>query len=145
MTPEQIDAHASDLIYQARLKSKTLADYARAVIAAARQPAAMDLERALAINRDLVGVKMHTMDLQEDCPDLKGYSLEEMLQATRTVREAGGIRQADGTVRYSTVCDERLVAALYVWAHWRGDPLDELEPIVRGQGRAVLVAKVAEP
>lgn len=71
--------------------------------------------------------------------DLNGYTLDKLLEATRIM--VGHEKKTPAGTEITTVCAERLVAAIYAWAHF--EPSNE--PIVIGRGKALLVVKVTEP
>lgn len=88
----------------------------------------MTLEEATAINAQLVRNRFAILMGEEYVP-LPDCSLEEMLQATRMVREAGPERQEDGkTRRYATV-DPRGIAASYAFEKYGRNPGNLLEAL----------------
>lgn len=115
---------------------------ARALMALA---SGMSLERALVVNADLLAVQMHTMGLRPACPDLRGYSLAEMLVASHIVRDWNPPADEDGHRSIPVFCDDRLVAASYAWAQYHGEPAHRPEPIVHGDGRALVCVRVPSP
>jgi len=106
------------------------------------------LERAKAVNDDMVKVFYQTMGLQEgeECPDLQSYTLREMLDATEMVAADNDARsqarKGAETISYPMVCDPRLVAALYAWSHFPVERGHDIDPIVRARRRALILVEV---
>lgn len=101
----------------------------------------MDPTRAREINAALVAHAMYDMGLRdEDPPSLKGISLEEMIQATRILQKENRDNPNGG----SCVCDDRLIAALYVLTHYPASDGDEAILVARNQRSGVAVVSLME-
>lgn len=101
----------------------------------------LSVDRAEAVNATCVGAAMDDMGLEsskEPPLRLKDLSLAEMVDAVRVVREheQRKLCDADGRRSMSVVCDDRLLAALYVATHYEPS---KFTPVVRVDGRAVAV------
>lgn len=99
----------------------------------------MTIERAHEINGCMLDHGLLRFDLVEekDLVPLTEYSLQEMLTATQMVKDAN----PKGAGTHTMVCDERLIAALYVAYHYpaANDPTS-IDPIVQAKdGRMVIV------
>ncbi len=95
----------------------------------------MDLVRAKQINEACFQHVMWGMGLTDkEPPSLEAYSLQEMLDASRLVK-ADNVGRQEVTV----VCDERLIAALYVLYHYPASSIESVEPIARRPGAMVAV------
>lgn len=97
-------------------------------------------ERSLDITRACIAHVMYRHGLQEEPPpSLAEYSLRDLLDANHAVRAHNSEpRGPDGKRTIHTVCDDRLVAALYVATHYRPSPAEEPEPIVLLPDRVLL-------
>lgn len=99
----------------------------------------MTLECAHEINRHMLDhglLRFHLVEEKYLVP-LTDYSLQDMLTATEMVRAAN----PKGAGTHTMVCDERLIAALYVAYHYpaANDP-ESIEPIITAKdGRMVIV------
>ncbi|HYE20127.1 MAG TPA: hypothetical protein VEA69_16895 [Tepidisphaeraceae bacterium] len=94
------------------------------------EPAAMTLADARAIVSDCLTHVWYREGLRDDPPaSLAGYSLAQLVEANRIVRDDPGDRQPDGTTRVMMNCDDRLVAALYVATHYEPEDQRDATPI----------------
>jgi hypothetical protein len=79
-------------------------------------------------------------------PSLEKYSLQELLDANRMVKEQGTTKNQDGSQTIRVHCDDRLVAALYCLYHYPANDPSEAEVIVsKPGGAAVLVVNMRRP
>lgn len=103
----------------------------------------MDYERALKITADCQSHVFHAMGLPGQEPQsLEDYSLGEMLEAGRVVHETDDRRRAEGTSTVvHSVCDDRLVAALYLAANHHGDSPRSPTPVCTVDGKVVVVVR----
>jgi hypothetical protein len=76
---------------------------------------------------------------KEPPPSLDEYTLEDLIDAQRAIREENA-RRTDGGV--TVVSDDRGIAALYVATHFDAEPADACEPIAVVGNRAVVVVDV---
>lgn len=114
---------------------------------------AMAYERAVEIVEACTANGVYHMlgDRGREVPSLKDYSLADMVEAQRVVRETeDAARKPDGVSRsFHMVCADRLVAALYVAHHFPGEDAENPEAVcLLPDGRAVFVldlsAEIAE-
>lgn len=97
---------------------------------------AMSMERALEITADMSAHHFIAMGLRDGPgPDLSGYGLDEMVEATRVLVENRG--KSSGKIHVT--CDPRLVAALYVATHYEGEDPHGCEPVARVGDNGVFV------
>lgn len=98
----------------------------------------MDMDEARKIVADTVVVGtylvLHDDDGNhlngKDVPSLKDYTLGQMVEATRMVEEANRRPEGHtGAWHTQTVCDDRLLAALYVAHHYPASDPESIEPI----------------
>ncbi len=101
----------------------------------------MDQETAQIINAACVSHVMYQQGFfQGPLPDLSEYTLEDLVQAAKMVKEANNT--SDGSIH--SVCAERLLAALYVSYHYDGeDSGDVKDPVCLGRN-AVFVVKISK-
>ena len=95
---------------------------------------AMDDEQARAINRLLTRVTFAAHGLTDDAPsmdELRTISLSEMLEAKGLIEAANKVGGGNGKRTITMVCDDRLIAAIYVLAHYepRNETIVELGDI----------------
>lgn len=109
----------------------------------------MTLDEAKDVNGRLVSAGLWNLGLPNrgEYPDLQAYSLEQMIQATRLVQGANDEQdKKPGNHTFSTVCDDRLIAALFVHTHFavcqQGE--DGIESIVSDGKKALVCMKVVE-
>lgn len=112
--------------------------------------AEMTLERAREIVGACVqnGVFLHLGARSGEVPSLASMTLADMVEANRLVQASNRESNTPDGVRrrIQTVCDDRLLAALYVAHHFPGSAPDECEPIcLLPDGRAVFVVRVPVP
>jgi hypothetical protein len=86
-------------------------------------PAPMTVARAREINDALFAVFMVSEGLRDGgAPSLQGFTLEELLEATRIVEaENRAAEKAGGSYTVYCVCDPRLIAAMYACTHYPAD------------------------
>lgn len=70
------------------------------------------------------------------------FSLGELLCANRVIADSPGERIPGGGTRHYVHCDDRLVAALYVAAHWPASDPAHAQPVAVVGDKAVLVVTV---
>lgn len=109
----------------------------------------MDYERAVEIVGACVqnGVYHMLGDNGRPVPSIASYSLAEMVEANRIVREVDLATQEPGSGPRTIhmTCDDRLTAALYVAAHFPGsDPADPDIICLLPDGRGVFVLDARE-
>ncbi len=104
----------------------------------------MNIERAREINSAMLNAALYKDGLVAVCPDLSRYSLLEMVQAGPMVRADDDPSQPG---RYTMVCDDRLVAALYTLCHFQAEvpSVDGIEPIVVDQAKALVCVRRRQP
>lgn len=74
---------------------------------------------------------------------LAHYSLAQLIEARDIVRAENRLVKPGGGRSFHTVCDDRLLAALYVAHHYDAvDPGRDIEPIVVAGDRAVVVLRM---
>lgn len=95
----------------------------------------MTKERAIEINNACCAHAWYREGLREELPPtLEGISLEDMLEATKIV---------EGLTPRQMVCDQRLLAALYVAYNYHADDQDNIDPVAMSMdGKAVCVVKI---
>ena len=107
----------------------------------------MTLHEAKDLNGLMVTAGLWNLGLPNrgEYPDLQPYSLAQMIEAARLVR-AGNDEEdkKPGNHTFTTVCDHRLIAALYVHAHYGVSQRDEdgIESIVSDGKKALVLVKV---
>ena len=73
------------------------------------------------------------------------YPLCDMLEASRMMHgytePAADETGVEGARRCHATVDDRMIAAMYVLGNYDGDPSDEAEPILIGNGKAVVVVE----
>lgn len=99
--------------------------------------ASMTEAEAERINGILCGIHFHLLGLQRECPDARGLSLGQMIEARDIVRRTKK-RDELGRQVITATPDDRLIAAIYAWANYEPSQ----EAIVIGQGRALVVVAV---
>lgn len=102
------------------------------------------IKKARVIVANCVHHRMHDMGiLEEPPPSLEDYSLRELLDANHLVRDLNTERP-DGPSDYShqTMCDDRLIAALYTAYHYEAQPESQVEPIVNVGNKALCCVRV---
>lgn len=76
---------------------------------------------------------------------LDEYTLRELIDARDAVQRSNGTPGPNGTTVHAMVCDDRLLAALYVAHHYDAvDPGRDIEPIAVAGDRAVVVLRMQE-
>lgn len=110
---------------------------------------AMTYERAVEIVEACTANGVYHMlgSRGREVPSIEDFSLAEMVEAQRVVRETEGARMKPvaGPQTFHVVCDARLVAALYVAQHFPGDDPDDANPVcLLPDGRAVFVLRLPE-
>ena len=93
----------------------------------------MSPESADAINASLVRARLHGMGIgaAPDLELLRSCSLGDLLAARDLVAAGNAAATAGGPpFTLTTVCDDRLVAAIYTALHYDATDPDEPEPIV---------------
>lgn len=109
----------------------------------------MSYERACEIVEACTALGVYHIlgDRGRELRSLKDFSLAEMVEAQRVVKETEDARTKPGAgpQTYHTVCADRLVAALYVATHFPGDDPSNVNPIcLLPDGRAVVVIQMSE-
>jgi hypothetical protein len=105
----------------------------------------MELEQAKEIVQACVHHTMHKMGIiEEQPPSLYEYSLRELLDANDQVKaDNDSRRDLKGPQSFQTVCDDRLVSALYTLYHFDGDQNGgRVEPIALANGKALICIRV---
>lgn len=106
----------------------------------------MTREEAETINGLCVAHGLYRLGVVEDRPaTLAPYSLAQLIEARDIVRAENGVVKPGGGRSFHTVCDDRLLAALYVAHHY--DPVDpgrDIEPVAIVGDRAVVVLRMKE-
>lgn len=111
----------------------------------------MTAERAHEISNCMIRVWYHGTHgigqaaLETDQTQLEAFTLAEMLEAQKVVQGLSGqqITKPSGekVTRLYQVLDDRLVAAIYTWAHYEGEAAP-CSPIVAGEGKALVCVKL---
>lgn len=103
----------------------------------------MELEKAQKIVKACVAHRMYDMGVvDEEPPSLYEYSLRELLEANDRVREENENQPKEGVMSFQTVCDDRLVAALYTIYHYEAERGTSIEPICMLGEKALLCARM---
>jgi len=102
----------------------------------------MDIDQARRIVSEMTSHVFYAEGLDETAPrSLAEYSLGEMLEANKLVKEADQTGPGNGPKTVQIVCDERLAAALYVLYHYEPNPN---RAVVLNNMRYVVVAKIPD-
>lgn len=91
----------------------------------------MHLTEAVEINQALVGCFAYANGIRSHLPDIGQWTLPELLEASRVLKHPDVVTTGN---KHHVVCDDRLIAALYVWRHCDAHP----DPIMDGDGRALV-------
>lgn len=83
----------------------------------------MTLERAYEINSAMLDFGLRAIGLNKQVaqPSLVDVSLAEMIQCAPIIKEHEDKQPADQPKTFTVVCDDRLVAAIYVSLHFPPD------------------------
>lgn len=106
------------------------------------QTYSLTLQKARAINKACCAHVFKQMELiEEDPPSLRNYSLLDLIEAKEALEQYNWDRTDS---KLESVCDDRLLAALYVVYNYPGqDPNDIEDAICVGNGTAVITVKVS--
>jgi hypothetical protein len=98
----------------------------------------MDLDRARQIVAACVNHSLFRMGvIEEPPPSLAEYSLGELLEANEMIRAQNDEVDAAGNRKIQIVCDDRLIAALYVLYHYEASELDDIRLIAANAANGV--------
>ena len=98
----------------------------------------MTREQAFEIVGRMMQFVFYREGLREEPPAPLEYSLADMIEANRIVRETKD-KVAERCTRSYMHCDDRLTAALYVLHHYQPDPRGDGEELVIHNGKVAVV------
>ncbi len=102
----------------------------------------MNIDKAQEIVDACCAHTFYKMGIREEPPpSLGAYSLRELTDANHAVAKYNDTRTDR---KASTVCDDRLIAALYALYHYPGDNAGDAEAIVIGGGCALLCVRISD-
>lgn len=104
----------------------------------------MTLERAFTIHNACSAAYFRYLGFASEGGDISGLSLAEMVEAAAITRKHGTIAHPDGTQTVTAICDDRLLAALYVTENYPASEPDSAEPIITLGHKAVVVVHLPE-
>lgn len=104
----------------------------------------MTIDEAKKINAEVYGWCIgHLLGQPPEAPP-PDYLLRDMLEASDMMQGYSEPSTEPGRIYCFPTVDPRMIAAMYVLAQYAASPLDEVDPIIVGDGKVVLVVKVKD-